>query len=201
MSLIQILFYFFAVLAIFSSLGVVLSRHPVRAVLFLVLTFVAMAVIWLLLEAEFLALTLILVYVGAVMVLFLFVVMMLDIELPQLKLRFNRGHLLGMLVATTLLSLLVLFVGRQNFGLHVFAMPPWQSAQYNNIQGLGWLLYHDYLLPFEIAGIILLVAMVAAIALAYRGQRSKKQNVHQQVQVQKADRLTVLKMRAHSEDN
>ncbi len=195
----QSIFYAFATLAIFSSLMVVFAKNPVRAVLFLVLSFFAMAAIWMMLEAEFLAITLVLVYVGAVMVLFLFVVMMLDIEVGNLHI-LNRRHIpLGLLMLALLISVFVMAVGPHHFGEEIVSVPERAAASYNNVESLGELIYTNYVMPFEIAGVILLVAMIAAIALTFRGHRSKKQTVSEQTYVTKADRLQIVKMQGESD--
>ena len=197
----QLIFYGFAGLAILSSLMVVFSSNPVRSVLFLVLSFFAMAGIWVMLEAEFLAITLVLVYVGAVMVLFLFVVMMLDVEMGGLKLAIKRHTPLGILVLATLIAILGLALGKQRFGADIIPIPAPSDVSYNNIEALGELLYTQYLLPFEVAGVLLLVAMIAAISLAFRGRRSKSQNPTQQIHTTKSDRLEIIKMPAQPKDS
>lgn len=196
----QLIFYAFASIAIFASLMVVFAKNPVRAVLFLVLTFFASAGVWMMLEAEFLAITLILVYVGAVMVLFLFVVMMLDIEVGGLSLSFKRHMPLGLLVLALMIGVLILAVGPHHFGAQAVNIPERAPATYNNVEALGEMIFTNYILPFEIAGVILLVAMIAAIALAFRGRRSKSQVVSQQTFVQKQDRLQVVRMPVEGEE-
>ena len=195
----QVLFFLFAAIALCSALMVITSRNGVRAALFLVLTFVCSAVLWMLLEAEFLALTLVLVYVGAVMVLFLFVVMMLDMEVPQQHGQFMRylpaGIVLALLVAAALCWVFI----ETPLAAHA---PSWvaHSAEYSNIKALAQVLYTDYVLAFELAGVLLLVAIVAAIALAFRGrQGSLAPYPSDQVRVNKAQRLRVVPMRAEVE--
>jgi NADH-quinone oxidoreductase subunit J len=187
-------FYCYAAVALFGATMVILSRNSVRAVLFLVLTFVAASGMWMLLQAEFLALVLILVYVGAVMVLFLFVVMMLNMNLSPLREGFVRYLPIGLLIAAALVAQLIFVYKKTDMvALHLgeLAMKP---ADYSNITELGLALYSDYLYPFEIAGVILLVAIVAAIALTFRGpQNRRRQNIAEQVATQKSDRLRVLK--------
>lgn len=186
------LFYVFAAMAVFASVMMILSHNPVRAVLSMVLAFVSMAGVWLLLEAEFLAIALVLVYVGAVMVLFLFVVMMLDIEAPELKKSLGRQIPIGL--ALFIVMFWMLKQGVLDFNhLPGYSHLVQRAPDYSNIKALGTALYTDYVLPFEVAGIILLVAMVAAIALAFRGRRSLSQNINQQVQVSKVDRLKIVK--------
>ena len=160
-------------LLIFAAGMVVTVRNPVFAALFLVLAFFTSAAIWLLLEAEFLALTLVLVYVGAVMVLFLFVVMMLDINLAVLREGFAKYLPAGVVVAVILMVQLAIVVGPEHFGLDKFAEPVAKTADYNNTGELGRVLYTVYLYPFEIASVILLVAIIAAIALTLRKRKTK----------------------------
>ncbi len=196
----QLVFYFFSSLAVLASCMVVAARNPVRAVLFLVFTFFSMAALWMLLEAEFLAIALVLVYVGAVMVLFLFVVMMLDIEAPKLKNPFVRLWPIGIVVALIMLGLMFAAIGPDHFGLKLVNAPLAKVTDYSNVKAIGTLLYTDFLFPFEIAGVILLVAMIAAIGLTFRGPRgTKMQKAAQQTSVRKEDRLTVINMVAEKE--
>jgi NADH-quinone oxidoreductase subunit J len=187
-------FYVFAALTAFAALRVITARNPVHAVLFLVLAFVSSAGIWLLLEAEFLAITLVLVYVGAVMVLFLFVVMMLDINLVRLREGFWRwlpfGALLaGLMVLEMIWALKSYEVSEINRAVTAHA------ADYSNTKELGRLIYTDYVYPFEIAAVLLLVAMVAAIALTLRRRKdAKSQVVAEQVAVKKSDRVRIVSM-------
>jgi NADH-quinone oxidoreductase subunit J len=195
MSFPEIVFYAFSAVMIAAALVVIASRNPVHSALFLVLTFFATSAIWILLEAEFLAITLVLVYVGAVMVLFLFVVMMLDINLASLRDAGNRYLPFGIVIALLLIAQLVLVVGPENFGLDYFAHPARHAADYSNTKELGRVLYTDYVYAFEIAAVILLVAIVAAIALTMRKRpNTKYQTPGRQIQVKKADRLRVIKM-------
>ncbi len=181
-------FYIFAGVAIFSSIFVVLSKNTVKSVLFLILSFLSTACIWLLLEAEFLAITLILVYVGAVMVLFLFVVMMIDQEFEITKLGVSKYSPLIMCSSLLLLVTLLLFISPYHFGSDVI-LPEFRGASYNVIL-LGLLLYNKYLFAFEIAGILFLVGMVAAIAISFRGKQDRlNQDVSEQVNVKSGDRL------------
>lgn len=191
----QIVFYAFSIFAIVSAAMVVISKNSVRAVLFLIFSFFCMAGLWMLLQSEFLAIVLVLVYVGAVMVLFLFVVMMLDIEAPQRQGPFVFYWPLGLIVAGCMLTLMVMAVGRHHFGLDIIAAPPALPADYSHVKVLGKLLYSDFLLPFEIAGVILLVAMIAAIGLTFRGAKNaKSQNMSKQSLVTKRDRLRIISM-------
>ena len=187
-----IIFYLFAALAVFASVRVITARNPVHAALFLVLAFFSMAGIWLLLEAEFLAITLVLVYVGAVMVLFLFVVMMLDVDLVQLREGFWRWFPVGIVLALAIVGEMIWVLGgRQTAetGANIVK----HAANYSNTKELGRLIYTDYAYPFELAAVMLLVAIVAAIALTLRHRRSaKKQDPSQQVQVKSKDRLRMV---------
>ena len=189
------LFYVFGSLAVIASLMVILATNPVRAVLSLVLTFISMACIWMLLEAEFLSIALVVVYVGAVMVLFLFVVMMIDIESSNVKQNFVKHAPIGFMVAIGFTVLLVYFMGGANFGLTAFPAPTPKPIDYSHIKAIGDLLFTEYLLAFELAGIILLVAMIAAIGLTFRGKRTTKtQKPNLQNQVRKEDRLQVVSL-------
>jgi NADH-quinone oxidoreductase subunit J len=193
----EIVFYIFSAVMIAGALFVITARNPVHSALSLVLTFFATSAIWLLLEAEFLAITLVLVYVGAVMVLFLFVVMMLDINLTKMRAGFMKLLPLGILFAVLLIAQMVVVVGPENFGLENFAAPVAHAADYSNTKELGRVLYTDYVYPFEIASVILLVAIVAAIALTMRRRpETKYQTPGKQVQVLKSDRLKIIKMDA-----
>ena len=204
MSFFEIVFYAFSTLMVVSALGVVGSKNPVHSALFLVLTFFATSAIWLLLEAEFLAITLVLVYVGAVMVLFLFVVMMLDINITKMREGVMRYAPFGLAIAILLIVQMVMVVGPEHFGLQAFAVPAQHAADYSNTKELGRILYTDYVYAFELASVILLVAIVAAISLTMRRRpNTRHQSPSKQVQVLKEDRLRIVKMKAetmHSED-
>ena len=190
-----ITFYLFSFVLILSALGVITSRNPVYAALFLVLSFVTAAGLWMLLFAEFLALTLILVYVGAVMVLFWFVVMMLDINFDKLREGFRQNALVAALVGVVMLAEMAILLGGKSLGLAV-AMPGAPAAA-SNTKELGRVLYTEYLLPFELAAVVLLIAMIAAIALTLRERRgSKSQDIGAQVRVKSGDRLKIIKMDA-----
>ena len=192
----KFLFYLFAAVLVSSAVMVITRRNPVHSALFLVLAFFSSAGLWLLMEAEFLAITLVLVYVGAVMVLFLFVVMMLDIDLATLRAGFIRYLPVGLLVAFTMLVAMLLVVGPGHFGLDKFAAPARHAADYSNTQELGSLLYTAYMYPFEIAAVILLVAIIAAIGLTMRRRPdSKYQNPSKQVNVRRADRVRLVRMK------
>jgi len=195
MPIIEIVFYLFSGIATLAALGVVTSRNPVYSVLLLVLAFFSSACIWLLLEAEFLAIILVVVYVGAVMVLFLFVVMMLDVNLEKLKAGFTSYLPVGILVAVAMVSqLLILFWARSSQGPVLADVP---AAEGSNTRVLGEWLYTHYLYPFEIAGIILLVAIVAAISLTHRRrERTRYQDPARQVQIRREDRVRLVGMEA-----
>jgi len=191
----QGVFYFFAAVLVFASAMVITVRNPVKAALFLVLAFVSAAGLWLLLEAEFLAIVLVLVYVGAVMVLFLFVVMMLDINLVRLREGFGEYLPIGGLVAVLLVAEMVIVLGSDHFGPNQMPGPGPLPEGYSNTRVLGRLLYTVYAYPFEIAAAILLVAIVAAIALTQRRRKdSKYQNPAQQIRIERSARVRMVKM-------
>jgi NADH-quinone oxidoreductase subunit J len=193
----QIIFYSFGGLLILSALMVITVRNPVFAALFLVLSFFSSAAIWLLLEAEFLAIVLVLVYVGAVMVLFLFVVMMLDINLTRIREGFARFLPVGVLVAVAMMIAMGLVVGSRFFSAQTASAIPASDPATSNTVLLGETLYTHYLYPFEIAGAILLVAIIAAISLTMRKPSgTKPQQPGMQVQVKKEDRVKIIKMQA-----
>jgi NADH-quinone oxidoreductase subunit J len=194
--LIQVLFYLFATILVLAALGVITSRNPVYSALALVLCFVTAAAIWLLLEAEFLAVVLVLVYVGAVMVLFLFVVMMLDINLERLREGFTRFAWLGWLTALAVIFEIVGVVwARGGLGIDASHGGTPTPADYSNTLELGRLLYTRYAYPLELAAMLLLVAIIAAISLTLRHRQGyKQQNISAQVAVRREDRLRVVKM-------
>jgi len=201
MSFELIMFYIFSVILVGASLAVITVRNPIYAALCLVLAFFTCAGVWLLLEAEFLAITLVLVYVGAVMVLFLFVVMMLDINLAPLKEGFIRFLPVGILVGVIILAQMAMILGPENFGLEQFAAPDRHPDGYSNTKELGRILYTVYVYPFEIASVILVVAIIAAIALTLRRRPEvKTQDVDQQVRVRRNDRVRMVKMAAENKD-
>lgn len=191
----DIIFYIFAAILVASALGVITARNPVYSALLLVLAFVTCAGLWLLLEAEFLAITLVLVYVGAVMVLFLFVVMMLDINLDQLREGFWRWFPFGAIIALVMVAEIAMVLMGKHFGLEEMPTPEPQAADYSNTKALGRLIYTEYVYAFELAAVLLLVAMVAAIALTLRHREDKKSpNPSKQVKVRKEDRIRVVAM-------
>ena len=189
----QFVFYVFATLLIFASAMVVTLRNPVKSALFLVLAFFSAAGIWMLLSAEFLAIVLVLVYVGAVMVLFLFVVMMLDINLARLRAGFGEYLPIGGIVVLEMG--LILSSGR--FDAAQMPEPAALAADYSNTRALGRLLYTVYAYPFELAALILLVAIIAAIALTMRKRKDTKyQDPAKQIEVRREDRVRLIKMPA-----
>ena len=195
------IFYFFAAVLIFAALRVITARNPVHAALFLVLAFFTSAGIWVLLQAEFLAIALVLVYVGAVMVLFLFVVMMLDINIARLREGFWSYLPLGALVAFLLAAEMVLVLASRYTGLADMPAPPPLPAGYSNTKELGRLLYTEYVYPFEIAAVILLVAIVAAIALTLRRRKQSKYiDPAKQINVRRADRVRIVTMPSEKKD-
>ncbi len=198
--IVNVLFYVFGAILVLAALGVITARNPVHCALFLVAAFLNSAVIWLLLDAEFLALTLIVVYVGAVMVLWLFVVMMLDIDVARLRQGFTRYAPLGALIALIVMAQIGLVVYVRKLGLDdATAAVASRPEGYSNTQELGHLLYTQYLYPFEIAAVILLVAIVAAITLTMRDRPGQKvQDIGKQVAVRAKDRVRIVKMDAEA---
>lgn len=183
------IFYIFAAILIFAALRVITTRNPVHAALWLVLCFFTAAAVWLLLRAEFLAIALVLVYVGAVMVLFLFVVMMLDVNFDNLRKNFRSYIPVGATVGLLVLIEMALVVIGSSVGADVAPPPPEGS----NTKALGKLLYLDYVYPFEVAAVVLLVAIIAAIALTHRTRReTKHQDPGQQVKVRRKDRVRLV---------
>ena len=196
MDISSIFFYTFSTVMLFAAFKVITSRNPVHSALYLVLCFFQASAIWMLLQAEFLSITLILVYVGAVMVLFLFVVMMLDINIEAMRAgfwsHFPLAASIGAVLALELAS--VVLAGFRLTQAPAIAVMP-EGQQYSNTKELGVVLYTEYLYPLEIAAVILLVAIVAAIALTLRERKdSKAQNPADQVRVKAADRMQLVKM-------
>jgi NADH-quinone oxidoreductase subunit J len=197
----EIVFYVFSAILIFAALRVITSRNPVHAALWLVLAFCTSAGLWVTLEAEFLAITLVLVYVGAVMVLFLFVVMMLDINLARLREGFWSYLPLGGFVALLLVAEMVLILGGRLAGFYDMPEPPPLAPGYSNTKELGRLIYTEFVYPFEIAAVILLVAIVAAIALTLRGRKqSKYMDPAQQIKARREDRVRIVSMPAEKKE-
>jgi NADH-quinone oxidoreductase subunit J len=190
-----ILFYAFAAILVVAALGVITSRNPVHSALFLVLAFVQSAALWLLIEAEFLAIVLVLVYVGAVMVLFLFVVMMLDINLEKIREGFTRYVWIGAAVAAIVVAEIVHVVWFRNQNLAFMEMPQSYPEGYSNTKELGGVLYTEHVYAFEVAAVILLLAIVAAISLTMRKRPGLKvQDIAAQVAVRSKDRVRLVKV-------
>ena len=201
MTFLQLSFYVFSLILVFAATMVVTVRNPVKSALFLVLAFFSAACIWITLQAEFLAIVLVLVYVGAVMVLFLFVVMMLDIDLARLRAGFTRYLPVGSLIAV-LMVVEIALVLNASFSSAEFANPASHGAEYSNSKALGRVIYTDYVYAFEIAALILLVAIIAAIALTMRKRPDTKFiNPGEQVLVNRDDRLRIVKMDAEKTDS
>jgi len=190
-------FYIFAAILLFAAVRVITARNPVHAALFLVLAFATASGLWMLLEAEFLAIALILVYIGAVMVLFLFVVMMLDINIDRLREGYWDYLAPGLAIAGIMVAEMVVVLWGRQFGLISMAAPVPKPAGYSNTKELGAVLYTQYVYAFELAAVVLLVAIVAAIALTLRRRRdSKSQDPARQVAVRKQDRIRIVSMPA-----
>jgi len=204
MTFIDLNFYFFSALLLAAALGVIASRNPVHSALSLVLSFFSCAALWILLEAEFLGIVLVLVYVGAVMVLFLFVVMMLDINIEEMRKGFVRYLPIGALVALILAAQMIWVVGPIGPDIlddESLNQAVRHGADYSNTKELGRVLYTEYVLPFEIASIILLVAIVAAISLTLRRRKNTKyQTPSKQIKVKRDDRLRIVKMDSEAKE-
>lgn len=197
MSFEKFLFYVFAALLVFAASMMITRRNPVHAALFLILAFFNAAGLWMLAEAEFLAIALVLVYVGAVMVLFLFVVMMLDINVAEMREGFIKNAPVAGLVALVMVVELIMVVGPARFGLEQMPAPEPKGADYNNTAELGMLLFTQHLYAFEIAAVILLVGIVAAITLTMRKRPENKYlDPSVQIPVKAKDRLRIVKMDA-----
>jgi NADH-quinone oxidoreductase subunit J len=191
-----LVFYAFGGVLLVAGLAVVTARNPVHAALFLVLAFFTAAALWLLLRAEFLAITLVVVYVGAVMVLFLFVVMMLDINLERVREGFWRNLPLALIVGGVMVWEMITILAFRIWGVEPRQLPP----GYSNTRELGRVLYTDYALAFEIAAVILLVAIVSAIALTLRRRKdSRHQDPSQQVRARREERVRLVSMPAEKE--
>ena len=196
----QIIFYIFGAMLLLSATMVVVIKNPIHAALFLVLSFFSSAAVWLLLNAEFLAIALVLVYVGAVMVLFLFVIMMLDINLSTLKDGFARYFPLGIFIALLMVIAMGIIVGSDYFTSDTYTQIN-TSTTPSNTKFLGYAIYTDYLYQFEIAGVILLVAIIAAISLSMSKLKiTKSTHPNEQVSVKKEDRLRVVKMKTEKRE-
>jgi len=188
------IFYLFSSVTLLSAVAVVTVRNPIYSALFLILAFFSSAATWVLLEAEFLGVVLVLVYVGAVMVLFLFVIMMLDIQIDTLKEGFIRYLPVGILVAVAVAAEMILVVNSDVFKVDIPAPIP---LSVDNTKALGEVLYTEYVFPFEIAAVILVVAIIAAIVLTMRRRKGvKKQDPSKQVRTSREDRIRMVKMKA-----
>jgi NADH-quinone oxidoreductase subunit J len=195
--LVEVLFWVFAGILVISALAMICVRNPVHSAMLLVLCFFTSAAIWLLIEAEFLAVVLILVYVGAVMVLFLFVVMMLDINVEEVRARFTRYIPIAAIVAGVVVFQLVSVVWTRSLGVDVTQGATPQPADYSNTAELGQVLYTRYVYPFELAAVLLLIAIVAAISLTMRKRTGlKQQDIAKQVAVRREDRVRIVKVDA-----
>ncbi|WP_172199047.1 NADH-quinone oxidoreductase subunit J [Niveibacterium sp. COAC-50] len=195
------LFYMFAAVMVVAGLRVITSRNPVHAALYLVLAFFNAAGIWMVLRAEFLAIALVLVYVGAVMVLFLFVVMMLDINLERIRQGFWSYLPLGLVIAAVLVVEMAVVVGGKWFGVDAMPMPAEAAGPYSNTKSLAWLMFTDFVYPFELASFILLVAMIAAISLTLRSRPGNKAiDPAKQIAVKRDDRIRIVSMPADTND-
>ena len=191
-------FWFFAVILVIAAICVITARNPVHSALFLVLAFFTAAGLWMLLRAEFLAIALVLVYVGAVMVLFLFVVMMLDVNLEQLRAGFWGNLPLALAVGAVMVVEMIAIIGR---GFVETRAPGDPGSGYSNTKALGRLLYTDYAYPFELAAVLLLVAIIAAIALTLRKRKDTKyQDPAKQVAVRRSDRVRLVSMPSEKND-
>jgi NADH-quinone oxidoreductase subunit J len=194
-TLFAVFFYAFAGLLVISALRVITARNPVHAALFLVLAFFCASGLWMILKAEFLSLALILVYVGAVMVLFLFVVMMLDLDIEHLRRDYKKFLPVAFLMGAVIVLELSIVLIRSFIGTNVPVQLMLEELATNNTHALGMLIFVDYVYAFEVAGVILLVAIIAAVALTLRNRKdAKTQNIHQQVNVNSADRMRIVKM-------
>ena len=193
-------FFFLAAILIFAALRVITARNPVHAVLHLILAFFTAAGLWVLLQAEFLAMVLVMVYIGAVMVLFLFVVMMLDINLDQLRQGFWSYLPLGAVIGILMVIEMGMVLGSRYFQVLDSDVPN-VAAGVSNTKELGVLLATDYVYPFELAAVVLLVAIVAAVALTFRGPKNTRYtNPADQIRVKAADRMRIVKMPVEKQD-
>lgn len=194
-SFLHLIFLVFATVAVCSAVAVVTVRNPVHSVLSLVVTFFAMAGTWMILHAEFLSIILVLVYVGAVMTLFLFVVMMLNINVEARQGGYVRYWPFGLILIVLMSGIAVSVFGAPYFGITQMPMPAEKPADYSNIQHLGMVLYTDFAYPFEIAGVLLLAAIIAAITLTHRGPvRRRVQNTSAQIKMRPEDSVRIIKM-------
>ena len=202
MAISTILFYIFSAVLVVAATGVITARNPVHAALFLVFAFFNSAILWLLMEAEFLAIVLTVVYVGAVMVLFLFVVMMLDVDVAAMREGFTSYAPLGAVIALIVVAEIgsVVYVKKLGIASDSAFAAMTHAADYSNTKALGQLIYTKYLYPFELAAVILLVAIVAAIVLTMRQRPgAKPQDIAEQVSVRARDRVRIVKMKSEKE--
>ena len=200
--IITLLFYGFAAILVIAALGLITSRNPVHSALFLVLAFFQSAMLWLLMEAEFLAVVLLLVYVGAVMVLFLFVVMMLDINMERMREGYTRYMPLGIGVAVVVILEIGNVIWFRSQDLPFLTVPEPHPAGYSNTKELGSVLYTEYVYAFELAAFVLLLAIVAAITLTMRRRPGvKTQNIAEQVTVRREDRVRLVQMESTKESD
>ena len=192
----EVIFFIFATVLIAAAVMVILSRNSVYAVLFLVLAFFSSAVLWMMMQAEFLALVLIFVYTGAVMTLFLFVVMMMNVDLAKTEEKFVRFLPFALIAMLLLITTMVIVISPSHFGIASVSLPH-VPANFSNVRAMGYLLYTNYLYPVEISAVILLVAIIAAITLSFHGRKSdtKTQRISEQLRVKKSDRLRIVKMK------
>lgn len=194
----NVIFFIFAIVLIAAATMVIISHNPIHAVLFLILAFFASAVLWMMIQEEFLSLVLIFVYLGAVMTLFLFVIMMLNIDLSKIEQKFVQFLLpIGLLAIFLLITTIVVVIRPRYFSVASTTLSH-LPANFSNAKVMGILLYTHYLLPFEIAAVILLVAIIAAIVLAFNGRKfnTKSQRIRKQLETTKENRLRVIKMKA-----
>ncbi|CAM2143124.1 NADH-quinone oxidoreductase subunit J [Pararobbsia alpina] len=195
-----VLFYIFAAILVISALRVITAPNPVQSALFLVLSFFNAAAIWMLLKAEFLAILLVLVYVGAVMVLFLFVVMMLDINIDVLRRDFKRFVPVASIIGAIMVIEAALILWHGYAGVAAPVQAAAAASDWSNTRIIGKLIYTDYIFAFEVAGLVLLVAIIAALALTLKhGKDSKRQVIGDQLRVRASDRVRVVKMAAEVE--
>lgn len=197
----EVIFYVYAAILLGAGVMVISARNPVHSILFLVLAFFASAVLWMMLQAEFLSLVLVFVYVGAVMTLFLFVVMMLNIDLTAIKECFVKYLPYGILIMLLLIGTMLLVVGSEDLPM-AKAMPITRAADYSNTTAIGDLLFTHYLFAFEVAAFILLVAMISAITLAFHGRKpgTKSQTVAKQLKANKQDNLRIVDIKPEPAD-
>ena len=196
----EIIFFIFSTVLIATAAMVVASRNPIHSVLFLVLSFFASAVLWIIMQEEFLSLVLIFVYVGSVMTLFLFVVMMLNIDLFNSQKKFVRFSPFILVTMVLFVSMMINIISPRHYFQLAFAHLPQTKPDFSNVKAIGSLLYIDYFYPFEIAAVILLVAIISAITIAFHGRKpnTKYQRIREQLAAKKKNRLRVIKMKTEN---